>query len=275
MTRLPGLAATLIAASFALPAVAESTTNRFYGYAYDLKTDEYLYTEVHEQVIEDGRWVRGSIGYYRPDGSRIGFKPLDFSSDPYVPVFRLELDDNGYMEGITDNGDPIRLERRERGGARLETKSLKRDGLTCADSGFHNVLVANFEQLMQRETVSLRLVAAGSLDQFRFRARRIDDGRFEERTTARFYVEPDSLLRFLVDPLELSYDPQTRELLEYRGLSNIQNPRTGKPYSARIAYYSKPPAEAGTLPPLEAQATPGPGDEPEVESAAATPEAES
>lgn len=236
-----------------LPAAAETTVKRFFGYAYDLKTDEYLYTEVHEQVIENDRWVRGSIAYYRPDGSRIGFKPLDFTADPFVPVFRLELDDSGYMEGITDNGDPIRVERRERSGAKLETKSIKRDGLTCADSGFHNALVAHFEPLMRRERVSLRLVAAGSLDQFRFRARRIDDGRFEERTTARFYVEPDSLLRLLVDPLELSYDPQTRELLEYRGLSNLPDPRTGKPYNVRIAYYSKPPPEAGTLPPLAPQ----------------------
>jgi hypothetical protein len=141
MTRLLGL----LCLSWVLPAVAETTVNRFYGYAYDLNTDEYLYTEVHEQIIEDGRWVRGGIGYYRPDGSRIGYKPLDFSADPFVPVYRLELDASGYLEGITDNGDPIRLERRERSGARLETKSIRRDGLTCADSGFHNLLVANFE----------------------------------------------------------------------------------------------------------------------------------
>ncbi|MES0872610.1 hypothetical protein [Sinimarinibacterium thermocellulolyticum] len=235
----------------ALPLGAQTTVDRFYGYAFDLKTDAYLYTEVHEQVIEDGRWVRGSIAYYRPDGSRIGFKPLDFSADPFVPVFELSLDDTGYREGITDNGDPIVVMRREKAGAAVETRRIAREGLTCADSGFHNVLVANFDRLMQRERVQLRLVVAGSLDQFKFRARRIDDGTFEGRTTARFLVEPDSLLRFVVDPLELSYDPDTRRLLEYRGLSNIPDPKTGKPYVTRIAYYSEPPAQAGRLPPLQ------------------------
>lgn len=253
MTRVLGTLGLLLA----LPAAAETTTHRFYGYAFDLETDAYLYTEVHEQVIEDGRWVRGSIAYHRPDGSRIGFKPLDFSSDPYVPAFELTIDDSGYTEGISDNGDPIVVTRRESAGAQLETRRIERDGLTCADSGFHNVLVDNFEQLMRRERVQLRLVAAGSLDQFKFRARRIDDGSFENRTSARFLVEPDSLLRFLVDPLELSYDPDTRKLLEYRGLSNIPNPETGKPYVARIAYYSEPPEQAGTLPPLPPQ----PGEE--------------
>lgn len=247
MTRLMGVIAMLLV----LPAAAETTTNRFYGYAFDLKSDAYLYTEVHEQVIEDGKWVRGSIAYYRPDGSRIGFKPLDFSADPYVPLFELTIDGSGYAEGITDNGDPIVVTRRDKAGAEPETRRIDRNGLTCADSGFHNVLVDNFDTLMQRERVQLRLVAAGSLDQFKFRARRIDDGSFEGRPTARFLVEPDSLLRFLVDPLELSYDPETRKLLEYRGLSNIPNPDTGKPYVARIAYYSTPPKQAGTLPPLE------------------------
>jgi hypothetical protein len=247
MIRLLGTIALLLA----LPATAQTTIERFYGYAFDLETDAYLYTEVHEQVIEDGRWVRGSIGYFRPDGSRIGFKPLDFSADPFVPLFELSIDDSGYAEGITDNGDPIVVTRRDKAGAEVQTKRIDRDGLTCADSGFHNALVANFDTLMQRERVQLRLVAAGSLDQFKFRARRIDDGSFEGRTTARFLVEPDSLLRLLVDPLELSYDPDTRKLLEYRGLSNIPNPQTGKPYVARIAYYSEPPAQAGTLPPLQ------------------------
>lgn len=249
MTRLLAMITLLLA----LPVAAQGTTERFYGYAFDLKTDAYLYTEVHEQVIEDGRWVRGSIAYYRPDGTRIGFKPLDFSADPFVPVFELTIDDTGYTEGITDNGDPIIVTRREKAGAEMQSKRIERDGLTCADSGFHNALVAHFDTLMQRERVQLRLVAAGSLDQFKFRARRIDDGSFEDRPTVRFLVEPDSLLRFLVDPLELSYDPETRKLLEYRGLSNIPNPATGKPYVARIAYYSEPPAQAGILPPLQPQ----------------------
>ena len=54
MTRLMGVIAMLLV----LPAAAETTTNRFYGYAFDLKSDAYLYTEVHEQVIEDGMSVR-------------------------------------------------------------------------------------------------------------------------------------------------------------------------------------------------------------------------
>lgn len=232
------------------PATAAETL-RFYGYAYDLKTDRLLYTEVHEQEVAGNRWLRGRIGYFLADGRKLGEKSLDFSADPFVPVFRLDLALEGYMEAVTAVGDSMTMERRAAKGAKLESKTVKREGPTCADSGFHAFLVSNFGKLMKKETIALRLAVAGSLDQFKFRARRIDDTTFEGQPAVRFYIEPDSLLRFVVDPLELTYDPKTQRLLEYRGISNIRDPQTGKPYLTRIAYYSQPPKNIGKLPPLE------------------------
>ncbi|MEW6168650.1 MAG: hypothetical protein AB1651_13275 [Pseudomonadota bacterium] len=227
---------------------------RFYGYAFDLRSDRHLYTEVHEQIVDGDRWVGGSITYYLPDGRRFGFKSLDFADDPFVPEFRLELPLEGYTEAIVDNGDPLVLERREGEGAKLERTTVARNGPTCADSGFHAFLRSSFDRLMAGETVKLQLVVAGSLDQFRFRARRIDDTTFEGEPAVRFRIEPASMLRFVVDPLELTYDPKERRLLEYRGVSNIRDPQTGAQYVTRIAYYSEPPKQIAALPPLQAEA---------------------
>lgn len=239
----------VLLAVLALPAMAG--TERFYGYAFDLKTDRHLYTEVHEQRIEDGRWQGGSIRYYWPDGRPMGVKTLDFSSDPYIPVYRLDLPEQGYSEGITAVGDTVQLERRDKTGAKPESASVKHEGAMCADSGFHSLIVASFDSLMSGKTMNFRLVAAGSLDAFRFRARRIEDTQFEGRPAVRFYVEPDSLLRLLVDPLEMVYDAQQHRLLEYRGVSNIRDPKTGDMFVTRIAYYSEPPKVVAVLPPLE------------------------
>jgi len=52
----------------------------------------------------------------------------------------------------------------------------------------------------------------------------------------RFRVEPDSLLRWMVDPLELTYEPAQRKLVEYHGVSNLHDPATGKAYNVRIIY---------------------------------------
>lgn len=239
----------LLAAS--LPAAAAEGLQRFYGYAYDLRSGAYLYTEVHAQRVEQGRWLGGTIDYYRPDGTHFGHKTLDFRNDEFVPLYRLELEPQGYLEGITDNRGQVVMERRERRDARTERKTVDKSVPMCADSGFHSCLRAHFERLQAGETLRFSLAVAGSLDSFRFRAKKAGETRFEGQKAVRLKVEPDSLLRFLAGPLELLYEPQQRKLLEFRGTSNIPDPKTGKPYQARIVYPEQPPPDAPRpLPPL-------------------------
>ena len=46
-------------------------------------------------------------------------------------------------------------------------------------------------------------------------------------------------------------DIQEEQLLEFRGISNIHDPRSGNAYVVRIAYYSQPPVDVPkALPPL-------------------------
>ncbi len=230
--------------------LAEDGTRRFYGYAYDLDSDRYIYTEVHEQVWKEGRWASGTIRYYAPDNTLWGVKKLDFSADPYIPLYEYSLPAQGYAEGITAIDTKVTLTKTSDGKTKTEQVD-KKDPIT-GDSGFHNFLLAHFQPLIDRQTVAFTFIAAGNLDSYKFRARRIDDARFEGKPAARFKVEANSLLRLVAPDLEVSYDPDTQRLLEYRGPSNVINPDTGKVFDARIAYYSEPPADAPTtLPPLQ------------------------
>jgi hypothetical protein len=240
----------LLTALLAAPAAAQETL-KFHGYAYDLASGKFLYTELHEQKIVDQRWLGGSIAYFAPDGSELGHKTLDFSQDPFVPLYRLELKARGgYMEGITAVGaERIEMEKRGYGAREVERASLKRAPAIAADSGFHSYVREVFPRLLAGERVSFVFAVAGNLDGYKFRARRIEDATFEGKPAVRFRVEPDSLLRWLVDPLELTYEPGQRKLLEYRGVSNIHDPATGKAYNARIIYPSTRPADAPALPP--------------------------
>lgn len=236
---------------FSLPCRAEPGTLRFLGYAYDLETGAYLYTEVHEQKIENERWRGGSIVYLAPNGSEVGRKSLDFSRDPFVPLYRLDLKPGGgYMEGITEvTSQRIVMVKQGYGETQPRAASVVRPNPVVADSGFHSFLRERFPELAAGKTVSFHFAVAGSLDVFKFRAKRIKDGRFEGQPVVRLRVEPDSLLRWLVDPLEVSYEPTQRRLLEYRGVSNLHDPATGKAYNVRIVYPSTRPADAPPLPP--------------------------
>ena len=257
MKRCPGAALVLLtlAVFCRLAGAAEGgdETRRYYGYAYDLKTGRYLYTEVHEQVYRGGQWARGRIRFYAADGRAIGDKTLDFSAHPYVPVYRFEIPAEHYVEAITEVGKTVARLHKQADG-KTASKIADVDDNTAGDSGFHSYLVAHFDELMRRDTLAFNFIVAGNLDRYRFRAKRIDDGQFQGQPSVRVRVEPDSLLRYLVSPLELAYEPVSKKLLEYRGISNVHDPATGKAYNARIVYPDQPPADAPkTLPPL----TPG------------------
>lgn len=242
----------LIAATalLATPLHAADVTERFYGYAYDLDTNKYLYTEVHEQNIVGGQWVSGVIAYYAPDGKELGRKTLDFSADPFIPLYRYNLPGEKYSESITGIGEFVSLSKTVDG--REKTGKVKKKDPIAADSGFHNFLVKHFADLLARKTVPFTFIAAGNLDSYKFRVRRIDDAMFDGKSAVRFYIEPDSLLRLVAPALTVTYDPDKQQLREYRGPSNVQDPTTGKVYNARIAYHAEPPADAPTpLPPLK------------------------
>ena len=239
------LFAALVFLSACAPAGAQDTAVRLYGYAYHLASNEYAFTEVLEQRMAAGQWVGGSTVYLLPDGREIGRKTLDFSRDPFVPVFRLTLA-GGYAEGISDNGDPI-VVTREAGG-KAKSAKMNRQGLIAADSGLARLLRAHFAELQRGETLPFRVVAPSRLDAYRFRARRIEDGAFEGKPAVRIQVDMDSMLKMVAGPLYFTYDPDTLKLLEFRGVTNINDPATGEAYRVRISYFSVPPKDAPKVP---------------------------
>lgn len=262
-TLLAVLAMTLTVAVHAAPAkdsgpkiITETNVKveRFYGYAYDLDTDKYLYTEVHVQRHQGDRWLGGTQTYYAPNGTEIGKKVLDFSQDPYIPLYRLDVKNVHYSEGISKiTADKVYMFKQNAGNASPQQASVERKKNMAADSGFDNLIKAHFAQLLRGKSFGFPLAVAGKLNYYDFTVSRLKDGTFEGKKAVRFKVELSSLLHYIIGkPLILTYDPQTKKLLEYRGISNLYNPKTDKPYQVRIDYYSKPPTDAPKkLPPLD------------------------
>lgn len=243
--------AVLLLAAVASLAHAAPETLRFYGYAHDLKTERYLYTEVHAQNVDGERWFGGTIKYYTPDGSLLASKTLDFGVDHYIPVFRLEIPRENYVEAITAvNADSFTMLKTSNG--KTATETVKREPGMAADSGFHSAIVEHFAELQAGKTLKFRFGVAGQLDTYNFRCRKTGDTTFEGRPAVSLVVEPDSLLRLLAGPLQLVYEVKTRHLVDYRGISNMHDPATGKAYNVHIVYSEKPPADAPkNLPPLD------------------------
>jgi hypothetical protein len=233
-----------------LIADAQAETLRFYGYATDLKTGKYLYTEVHQQNVEGDHWLGGTIKYYAPDGTKIADKKLDFSADPYVPKYSLDIPKEGYREAITAvSATSVTMEKTNKDGT--ESKTVDKTANMAADSGFHSTIVAHFDELQAGKTIPFVFAVAGQLTTYRFRVKKTGDTMFDGQPAVKLIVEPDSLLRMIADPLLLTYSTSKR-LEEYRGISNMHDPATGNAYNVRIVYPDKPPKDApANLPPLE------------------------
>lgn len=238
----------IAAASAALLAHELCLAETVVGYARDATTQRFLYTEVHEfNRAPDGRVLTAQSRYHDAQGREIARKSLDYRANRHIPVYKMEVPAQRYVEGIRSNADPVVMFKQD--GAREEIKSLPREpGLEAADSGFNHLLMEQMPRLLRGETVNFRLIVAGQTDSFRFRARQVGELTVEQTPAVKLRVEPDSLLRLLVDPLELVYDRQGTRLISYRGVSNIIDPKTGQVYKqVSITYGGPVPPEASWL----------------------------
>jgi hypothetical protein len=218
------------------------------GFARDAATQRFLYTEVHEFTRSaDGKVLTAQSRYHDAQGREIARKSLDYRANRYIPIYKMEVPAQRYVEGIRANGDPVVVFKRD--GEREELKRLAREpGLEAADSGFNHLLMDQLPRLLQGQTVSFRLIVAGQADSFRFRAMQVGETTVDQTPAVKLRVEPDSLLRLLVEPLELVYDRQGTRLISYRGISNIIDPQTRQAYKQVVITYGGPvPPEARWL----------------------------
>lgn len=216
------------------PACA-GTLVRVTGQAVDLDSGRPIYREIHEQRYDGARWLSGRIRYVAEDGRLLAEKTLDFGSDPYVPVMRFQQRITGSVDSITAvDARGIHLESRYDG--KRSSTVLARAPDQVADAGFSAYISDHLPALVNGETLHLRFIAVARQAQYRFR---ITPGRrltLAGEPAIALRVEPDSLLRLVVAPLQVVYGIESRRLLSYEGLSNLTNPETGKLWEARIRF---------------------------------------
>ncbi|MBH1987153.1 MAG: hypothetical protein I8H76_07515 [Burkholderiales bacterium] len=215
------------------------------GFARDAASQRFLYTEVHDfNRSPDGRVQTATSRYYDAQGKELARKSLDYRANRLIPLYKLEMPAQRYVEGISSNADPVVVFKQDQG--KEERKSLAREGgLEAADSGFNHLLMDQLPRLLKGETVSFKLIVAGNTDRYRFRARQVGELMVGQEAAVRLRVEPDSLLRLVVDPIELVYDTQGSRLISYQGVSNIIDPATGQVHKqVSITYGGPVPAEA-------------------------------
>lgn len=213
-----------------------ASSERFVGYAQDLESGRYLYSELHNHQLAQGCWETGTVWYRDAQGKLLASKQLDFRESPFLPLMRFRIEGRDYRDEIQSILAKALVVQRSRDG-RIDSARVPRIKDQAADAGFHHYILAHLPELAAGKTVKLNFVVAGQGDQYRFRMVPVA----VQADRVRLRVEPDTLLRWLVDPLLLDYSVAEQRLLQYEGASNLFD-ADGSLYSVRIVFSDTPPS---------------------------------
>ncbi len=221
-----------IAASVLLAATTQ--VERFQGVARG-SDGSVAYVETHEVRLSGGRVVSAETRYADPEGRTIARLLSAYSPGSFAPDYEFQDLRTGAREAVRRDGDGVRL----LDGDRARVLPLPQDVPLVAGQGLDRYARAHLDELARGEVLEVSLALPGRLDAFGFRLRgeRLESGRVRVR------FEPTSFfLRILAPSLEGEYDPATRRLVRYVGVSNVAA-EDGSPQKVEIAYsYAEPAA---------------------------------
>lgn len=229
------LAAILVGTPTAWGAGPDKSIKVVVSNAYDRSTGQYLYSEVHREFYENGKHVYSLVDYKTPTVV-LARKRIDFSRSRQAPEFQLEDMRTGYIEGAAITPTGYKLFTRKDRNSPMEEAYLPIPDPAVVDAGFDYFVRDNFDRLASGQALAVNFAAANRKDFFRFQIASTGLSDVSGRKLLLLKVEPlNVFLKQLVDPIHLSYDLQSRRLVSFQGVSNI-NDDNGRNYRARIIF---------------------------------------
>ena len=214
------------------------------GEAYDLKSDEPLYSETH---CLSGDALAREVIYRNVEGQLIAHKVLSYNTGPTTPSF---VQHNFYSQESIEvelKQDEVTMTVKDESssapGKVISTRPSANLPVVI-DAGFDAFVTANWDGLLAGENKSFQFpfAARESLVKLRIKPTSCT---YDTESDQCFRLEMNNwFLRMLVAPIELGYDAKLKRLSRYRGLSNIGDGK-GEGLVVDIRYnYQDVPARA-------------------------------
>jgi hypothetical protein len=203
------------------------------GEARDTETGQVLYREYHYRQPGSGL---GSVQYRDPEHQLLSTKTLDFNHAPWAPAFQQVDLRTGELIFARWQGQTLTMGYRESQRDRLRQERIDTPQLV-ADAGFDSFIRARWNELVGDQPQRFEFAVPSRLDTLTLVAQRREcEASSSVETAVCFRVVPENwLFAMLVDPIDLQYAVQNRQLLSFHGLSNITD-ADGKPQIVTIRY---------------------------------------
>jgi hypothetical protein len=191
------------------------------GEAYDLKSDEPLYSETH--CLSSDALAREVI-YRNVDGKLIAHKVLSYKTGPTTPSFVQHNFYAGESISVELKQDKLTMtvkEKNNSGSGSVISAQPSPNLPVVIDAGFDAFVTANWDSLVAGANKSFQFPFAARESLVKLRIKSMSCS-YDSETDQCFRLEMNNwLLRMLVAPIELGYDARLKRLTRYRGLSNI------------------------------------------------------
>jgi hypothetical protein len=207
------------------PALLCAEMLRYEGSARDADSGDLLYRETHYLEITGGRIDRRLV-VYRCANQDAAFarKSVRYGRTPEQPEFELTDARLGYREGLQRRSDgSVETFMREDHDSEERRARLAPDPGFVADAGFDEFLKRHWDALQRGDEVRLNFLVPARLGTLGFKIRKHHDARVGDRDISVIRLSLGAWWGFIAPHIDAAYDRQTRQLLRYRGLSNLRD----------------------------------------------------
>lgn len=204
----------LFAVSSALVSAEPSHSPRVIGEAYDLSDQVLKYREYHYYSDED---LTHQVVYRDSNELLMVEKTIDYRSGLTTPEFSQSYSQSPQDISINWHNDDLKIKNSDSTNVISVKKPL------VIDAGFDHFIREQWVQLTSGETLHFYFPLPKRSTLAKLRVKQSPCS-YKTDTDTCFSLEVSNwLLRLLVDPIELGYAYNTKELMRYRGLSNIED----------------------------------------------------
>ncbi len=239
--------------------------SNFSGKAYDLKSNQWVYTEQHRKIYHTStaanielKPIRHHVTYLTPENTIIATKSLHYGTSPSRPEFDFTDQRIGYVEGAAEVKNQVSITAQKL-GKKIKSKTIPLATAGVHDAGFHEFIVENWATLISGNALEFDFLTPSRFRYLDFTM--TPNGQTPEGHFIFLLTADNPLFNFAVKPIELIYSAPNQELintdlintelthaeitrkatstlptlLSFQGLTNIKSPEK-KQYRARIEY---------------------------------------
>jgi hypothetical protein len=212
---------------------ANCTQQTFMGKAYDINTQQLLYQEKHLRLFKNDQLLRDHVEYRDPQNKVFAIKWVLYHGNLSHPSFKLIDQRSKYIEAAEVNNQKTIVNYQVPGKSSITQTTLTVPDHAVHDAGFNEVVKKNWANLQNSKTIPMQFLAPSRASYLGFVITPA-----KQQTPGKLLVSlnaTNKVFKWAIGQIDLVYDAQSQQLLQFNGLTNIKN-NDKKNYRARIDY---------------------------------------